>query len=90
MHLDRSFWTLSGSPSLLKHPSVRAIAQAKHCTPAQVLFRLAQVHGVTPLSGTTNETHMREDVTAEAIDLSRDPEGEGAAVREIERLVWGD
>ncbi|EPS93590.1 hypothetical protein FOMPIDRAFT_95982 [Fomitopsis schrenkii] len=88
----QSFWTLSGSPSLLKHPSVRTIAQAKHCTPAQVLFRLAQLHGVTPLSGTTKEEHMREDIAAEDIDLFGEVEGgqgDGAAVREIEQLVWG-
>ena len=86
----RSFWTLSGSPSLLKHASVRAIARLNHCTPAQVLFKLAQVHGITPLSGTTNEEHMREDVAAETIDLSQSLEKEGAAMQEIEQLVWGE
>ena len=86
----RSFWTLSGSPSLLKHPSLRAVAQAKRCTPAQALFRLVQVHGITPLSGTTSEEHMREDIAAEAVDLSQDLGGDaGTAVRDIERLVWG-
>lgn len=33
---------------------------------------------------------MREDVAAEAIDIPQDLEGEGAAVREIEQLVWGE
>lgn len=90
MCVCRSFWTLSGSPSLLKHASVRAIARLNHCTPAQVLFKLAQVHGITPLSGTTNEEHMREDVAAETIDLSQSLENEGAAMQEIEQLVWGE
>ena len=92
MHVTacRSFWTLSGSPSLLKHPSLRAIAQAKRCTPAQALFKFAQVHGITPLSGTTSEEHMREDIAAEAVDLSQDLDSDaGTAVRDIERLVWG-
>lgn len=65
----RSFWTLSGSPSLLKHASVGAICAAKGCTPAQALFRIAQLHGITPLSGTTNEKHMDDDVSATKIDL---------------------
>ncbi|KAH9912890.1 NADP-dependent oxidoreductase domain-containing protein [Fomitopsis serialis] len=83
----QSFWTLSGSPSLLAHPSLRAVAHAKHCTPAQALFRLAQMHGVTPLSGTTSVEHMREDVAAAEIDLEE--ELQGGAVREVVKLVWG-
>ena len=89
----RSFWTLSGSPTLLADPALRAIAEAKHCTPAQALFRLAQLHGVTPLSGTTDAQHMREDVAAEEIDFSDELDGAGEgpageAVREIVRLIW--
>ncbi|KAH9858850.1 Aldo/keto reductase [Lenzites betulinus] len=65
----QSFWTLSGSPSLLKHTSIRAICEAKGCTPAQAVFRFAQLHGITPLSGTTNDKHMEEDVSAEQINF---------------------
>ncbi|KAI0775849.1 Aldo/keto reductase [Trametes elegans] len=65
----QSFWTLSGSPSLLQHASIRAICSAKRCTAAQALFKIAQLHGITPLSGTTNEKHMDEDVAAEQLDL---------------------
>ncbi|KAH9830336.1 Aldo/keto reductase [Rhodofomes roseus] len=84
----QSFWTLSGSPSLLAHPSLRAVAQAKHCTPAQALFRLAQLHGVTPLSGTTSVQHMQEDVAAEEIELTE--ELKGGEARDIVRLVWDE
>jgi len=66
----QSFWTLSGSPALLAHPTLSAIAQTANCTPAQALFRVAQLEGVTPLSGTTSETHMREDVAVEKLELS--------------------
>ena len=69
MYTGRSFWTLSGSPTLLRHPSIRAISKAKGCTPAQALFKIAQLNGITPLSGTTNETHMDEDVAVEGIIL---------------------
>ncbi|OCH88108.1 Aldo/keto reductase [Obba rivulosa] len=65
----QSFWTLSGAPNLLEHPAMQAIAQAKSCTAEQALFRIAQLRGVTPLSGTTNEQHMKEDVETEKIDL---------------------
>ncbi|RPD52341.1 Aldo/keto reductase [Lentinus tigrinus ALCF2SS1-6] len=66
----QSFWTLSGSPSLLSHPAMRAISSAKGCTDAQVLFKIAQTHGVTPLCGTTNEQHMDEALAVEKLDFS--------------------
>ncbi|KAJ3489139.1 hypothetical protein NLI96_g2335 [Meripilus lineatus] len=65
----QSFWTLSGSPSLLAHPKLVATARKNGCTPAQALFKLAQSRGVTPLSGTTDEKHMVEDVAVDSLDL---------------------
>ncbi|KAI0744023.1 Aldo/keto reductase [Daedaleopsis nitida] len=79
----QSFWTLSGSPSLLRHPSIRAICQAKGCTPAQALFKIAQMNGVTPLSGTTNEQHMDDAVTVEKLDF----EDTQASVDDILKIV---
>ncbi|KAK0476836.1 Aldo/keto reductase [Armillaria novae-zelandiae] len=67
-----SFWTLTGSPSLLSHPSVAAISAASAMTPAQVLYGIVQMGGVLPLSGTTNEVHMKEDVAVESSDLGDD------------------
>ncbi|PSR75269.1 hypothetical protein PHLCEN_2v9235 [Hermanssonia centrifuga] len=63
----QSFWTLTGSPSLLSHPLMKSFAEAKGCTPAQAVYRLAQHHGITPLSGTSNEEHMRADIAVEEI-----------------------
>ncbi|KAA1471750.1 Aldo/keto reductase [Dentipellis sp. KUC8613] len=68
----QGFWTLTGSPVLLQHPTVATLAQETSCTPAQILYRFAQLLGITPLSGTTNETHMQEDVCVEEIKLSLD------------------
>lgn len=65
----RSFWTLSGSPSLWSHPSLIAIANASNCTPAQAVFKLAQLEGITPLSGTTDEVHMQQDLEVENIQF---------------------
>ena len=67
---SRSFWTLSGSPSLLSHPSLIAIAKASNCTPAQAMFRFAQMQEITPLSGTTNELHMQQDLAVENIQFA--------------------
>lgn len=52
---------------LLTHPSVVELAKASRCTPAQIVFRFAQMEGVTPLSGTKDETHMQEDLEVEGI-----------------------
>jgi len=60
----QSFWTLSGSPSLLSNPSLLAVSDKLGFTPAQGVFKLAQSLGVTPLTGTTDEKHMREDLNA--------------------------
>ncbi|KAI0081940.1 Aldo/keto reductase [Panus rudis PR-1116 ss-1] len=72
----QSFWTLSGAPNLLAHPELVSFARRKGCTPAQALFRLAQVQGVTPLSGTTNEEHMQQDLAVEKIELTADDEAQ--------------
>ena len=58
----RSFWTLTGSPNLLAHPELLAFAKRKGLTAAQVEYRLAQSRGVTPISGTTQESHMQHDI----------------------------
>jgi diketogulonate reductase-like aldo/keto reductase len=64
---NRSFWTLTGSPGLLTHPRTTSLAHKLDVTPAQVLFKLAQLNNVVPLSGTTSELHMQQDLAAERI-----------------------
>lgn len=65
----RSFWTLSGSPSLVGSPAIARIAEDSGLTPAQVVLRHAQLRGVVPLSGTTEEGHMRQDLDLENCSL---------------------
>ena len=57
---------------MLAHPYLQEIAELVGCTPAQVLFKIAQSNGITPLTGTTNEQHMREDLAVEKLDFSSD------------------
>ncbi|KAG7446675.1 Aldo/keto reductase [Guyanagaster necrorhizus] len=68
----QSFWTLTGSPSLLSQRSVLAISAALSMTPAQVLYGIVQMGGIMPLSGTTSEVHMKEDVAVESSNLVTD------------------
>ncbi|TCD65340.1 hypothetical protein EIP91_002778 [Steccherinum ochraceum] len=66
----QSFWTLTGSPKLLSHPVVTAtIAKGLQCTPEQAVYRIAQSRGVTPISGTTSEEHMKEDLAVDSLVL---------------------
>ena len=38
----------------------------------QVIFRFAMQVGMTPLTGTTDERHMKEDLAVDAIELTAD------------------
>ncbi|KAN0091326.1 NADP-dependent oxidoreductase domain containing protein [Tylopilus felleus] len=82
----QSFWTLSGSTTLLTHPAVVTIAGRMDVTPAQVIFKLAQLHGIVPLTGTTNELHMQQDLAAERIVFMEDVDSE---IRNITKFIWG-
>ncbi len=55
-------------------------------TPAQVLYSIVQMGGILPLSGTTNEVHMKEDVAVESSDLVSDDKLR-SHVDAIKRLV---
>jgi diketogulonate reductase-like aldo/keto reductase len=58
----QSFWTLTANPQLLAHRTVTDLATRYSRTPAQVLFRYLTQTGVVPLTGTTSQAHMREDL----------------------------
>ncbi|KAH7923148.1 Aldo/keto reductase [Leucogyrophana mollusca] len=82
----QSFWTLSGSPRLLAHPNILSLSHALDCTPPQVLFKLAQLHDITPLTGTTDELHMQQDLAAEHLVFKDEVENE---VTNVVQYVWG-
>ncbi|KAG9002228.1 hypothetical protein FRB94_004043 [Tulasnella sp. JGI-2019a] len=68
----QSFWTLTGSPTLLHSQSIQTITQRLGCTSAQALFRVAQRLGISPLSGSTSEGRMQEGVEAEKVGVTED------------------
>jgi diketogulonate reductase-like aldo/keto reductase len=61
----QSFWTLSANRGALALPAVKALAEAKNLTPQTLMYAfimsLPGGYG-TPLSGTTSQQHMKEDV----------------------------
>jgi diketogulonate reductase-like aldo/keto reductase len=58
----QSFWTLTANPNLLASPLVARVALERRGTPEQALFALALGLGITPLTGTSSEAHMAEDL----------------------------
>lgn len=58
----QSFWTLTANPKVLSGPVLTAIAQKHERTAPQVLFRYLTQIDVAPLTGTSSEQHMQEDL----------------------------
>jgi len=65
----QSFWTLTANPQLLAHREIQTLAARHAATPAQILFRYLTQVGVTPLTGTTSEEHMRDDLGVFQVQL---------------------
>lgn len=68
----QSFWSLTANPFLLAHQSLRAIAQKYAKNPEEIFFRFLTHIGITPLSGTTSQLHMQQDVAIFAFELTND------------------
>jgi len=79
----QSFWTLTGSPSLLRHPLLQDIALKYECTPAQAVYAIAQSFGVVPLAGSTSEKHMLDGIRARDLRIAQED------TDIIKQLIWG-
>ncbi len=66
----QSFWTLTANPQILASNTVRSIAQKYKKTEAQIFFRYLSQSGIVPLTGTSSEQHMREDLSIFDFELS--------------------
>ena len=61
--LYQSFWTLTANRRALASNKVREIAKEKGLTPQTLMYAFMMSLGATPLSGTTNNNHMDEDIS---------------------------
>jgi diketogulonate reductase-like aldo/keto reductase len=66
----QSFWTLTANPHILAGNTVQTIAQKYKKTEAQIFFRYLSQSGIVPLTGTSSEQHMREDLGIFDFELS--------------------
>lgn len=79
--LYQGFSLLTANREVLTAPEVQAIARRLGAGVAQVIFCFAMQVGMLPLTGTTSQQHMKEDLQAEQLQLSSEE------VRRIETLT---
>ena len=58
----QGFSLLTANQDVLRDPQVWEIAKRVGANPFQVIFRFALQIGMLPLTGTTNEQHMTDDL----------------------------
>lgn len=66
----QGFSLLTANRGVLVEPEVRAIAERVKTGVAQIIFRFAMQIGMLPITGTTNQQHMQEDLAADQFTLS--------------------
>jgi diketogulonate reductase-like aldo/keto reductase len=76
----QGFSLLTANTQALAHPTIVQLARKYQRTASQIVFRFALDSGMLPLTGTTNEAHMSEDLAVVSFRL------EAAEVRAIESL----
>ncbi|MGZ8157728.1 MAG: aldo/keto reductase family protein [Methylobacter sp.] len=68
----QSFWTLTANPNVLAHATLQTLAAKYRRSAAQLFFRYLSQIGIIPLTGTTSENHMREDLAIFDFELTAD------------------
>jgi diketogulonate reductase-like aldo/keto reductase len=66
----QSFWSLTANPHILGSETLVTLARKHRNTEAQIFFALLMAIGIFPLTGTTSDAHMREDLELFNITLS--------------------
>jgi diketogulonate reductase-like aldo/keto reductase len=72
----QGFSLLTANQAVLNHPPFMELAEKRAATPAQVVFAFARAVGIVPLTGTSSEEHMRQDLAS--LQLTLPPELMGA------------
>lgn len=68
----QGFSLLTANPQLFREPDMINLAERRQKTVAQVIFRFAQQVGMLPLTGTTDVSHMKEDLDSLTFQLAED------------------
>ena len=68
----QGFSLLTANVEVLRHPGVTQLAAKNGVTPAQVVFSFARAIGILPLTGTSDHTHMQQDLASLQLTLPED------------------
>lgn len=66
----QGFSLLTANVDVVHSDYVAQIASRRNATPAQIIFAFARQIGILPLTGTSTEQHMREDLASREVVLS--------------------
>jgi diketogulonate reductase-like aldo/keto reductase len=77
----QGFSLLTANVDVLRHPLVAEVARLASATPVQLIFSFARALGILPLTGTSSEAHMKEDLASRGLKLPAD------AIEAIEALA---
>ena len=77
----QGFSLLTANREVLADREIQTIAKRLGTGPAQIIFRFAMQIGMLPLTGTTSQQHMKEDLQAEQLTLS------GEEIQRIETIA---
>jgi len=61
-----------------------ALADEAKCTPAQAIYRIAQLRGIVPLAGSQNEEHMKQGVETDEVEFKGPSK---KAVEEVNKFI---
>jgi diketogulonate reductase-like aldo/keto reductase len=68
----QGFSLLTANAEVLDHPLITSLATRAGASPAQIIFSFACSIGMLPLTGTSNATHMQQDLSAMELSLPAD------------------
>jgi diketogulonate reductase-like aldo/keto reductase len=77
----QGFSLLTANVEVLRHPFNMGLAGRAKATPAQIVFAFARSVSMLPLTGTSDQEHMEQDLASRELRLSEDE------VRKIEELA---
>jgi len=77
----QGFSLLTANVEVVQHPLVMELAKRMGVSPAQIIFAFARAIGILPLTGTSSETHMKQDLASLELSLPQE------AVDAIESLA---
>ncbi len=68
----QGFSLLTANPEIVQSREVAAIAKHRRLTPEQVVFSFCRSLNILPLTGTTDQGHMTDDIESLSVDLHPD------------------